>query len=283
MKPNELRTAVYDEQLHLEACRFAGIAQPFPNHFHEHYVIGFVEQGERVLSCKNQEHHIQPGDILLFNPGDNHACTQSDGGVFAYGALNLPKDTMLALSAEVTGRQTLPGFAQNVLHDEELLCCLRTLHRMVLGHSADFGREERLLLLVSTLIQHYGQPFDACVPECPQAVETVCGFIRQHYAEHLTLDALCCCAALSKSTLLRAFARAKGITPYRYLEIVRINAKKNLLARGVPPLDAALQTGFADQSHFTKAFGSYIGLAPGVYREIFSPPDKNKETHFHEE
>ncbi len=45
MKPNELRTAVYDEQLQLESCRFAGIVQPFPNHFHEHHVIGFVEQG----------------------------------------------------------------------------------------------------------------------------------------------------------------------------------------------------------------------------------------------
>lgn len=281
MKSGELRTAVYDDQLRLEACRFAGIVQPFPNHFHEHYVIGFVEQGRRVLSCKNQEYHIRPGDILLFNPGDNHACVQSDGGVFAYGAINLPKDTMRALAAEVTGQQTLPGFAQNVLQDEELLCCLRTLHRMVLARSADFGKEELLLLLVSTLIQRCGQPFDACVPECPQEVEAVCAFIRQHYAEPLTLDALCCCAALSKSTLLRAFTRAKGITPYRYLETVRINAAKNLLARGVSPLDAALQTGFADQSHLTKMFSRFIGLAPGVYREIFSTADK--EAPFYEE
>ena len=29
----ETRTAVYDEQLRLEAYCFSGIAQPFPNHF----------------------------------------------------------------------------------------------------------------------------------------------------------------------------------------------------------------------------------------------------------
>lgn len=34
-----------------------------------------------------------------------------------------------------------------------------------------------------------------------------------------------------------------------------------------------LLTGFADQSHFTNSFSRFIGLAPGVYREIFSTID----------
>ena len=45
----ETRTVVYDDELRMEAYRFEGIVQPFPNHFHEHYVIGFVEEGQRVL------------------------------------------------------------------------------------------------------------------------------------------------------------------------------------------------------------------------------------------
>ena len=47
----EVRTVVYDDELRIEAYRFEGIVQPFPNHFHEYYVIGFMEDGERVLSC----------------------------------------------------------------------------------------------------------------------------------------------------------------------------------------------------------------------------------------
>ena len=50
----EIRTIVYDEELRIEAYRFEGIAQPLPNHFHEHYVIGFVEKGQRTLSCRNK-------------------------------------------------------------------------------------------------------------------------------------------------------------------------------------------------------------------------------------
>ena len=47
----ETRTVVYDDGLRLEAYHFEGIVQPFPNHFHEHYVIGFVEAGTRRLSA----------------------------------------------------------------------------------------------------------------------------------------------------------------------------------------------------------------------------------------
>lgn len=41
----EIRTICYDEELHIEAYHLEGIVQPFPNHFHEHYVIGFIEDG----------------------------------------------------------------------------------------------------------------------------------------------------------------------------------------------------------------------------------------------
>ena len=50
---------------------------------------------------------------------------------------------------------------------------------------------------------------------------------------------------------------------------IRIGEAKKLLEQGLPPIEAALQTGFSDQSHFTNYFNRFIGLAPGVYREIF--------------
>ncbi len=50
----ETRTVVYDDALRLEAYRFKGIVQPFPSHFHEYYVIGFVEKGVRDLSCRDR-------------------------------------------------------------------------------------------------------------------------------------------------------------------------------------------------------------------------------------
>lgn len=276
----EIRTVVYDEDLRLEAYRFVGIVQPFPNHFHEHYVIGFVEDGARKLSCRNKEYSIERGAIVLFNPGDNHACVQSDGGTFDYRGFNISKGTMLDLAEEIIGKRELPGFSENVVYDEEAVCCLRPLHEMVMKGDGGFGKEETLFFLLSLLIQNYGQPFESCIPECRQEIEKACEYMEQHFTEHIYLDQICRHAGLSKSTLLRAFTKSKGITPYRYLETIRINEAKKLLAKGVPPVEAAMRTGFSDQSHFTNYFSQFLGLAPGIYWEIFD--QKNQEGRQHE-
>ncbi|MDE7286511.1 MAG: AraC family ligand binding domain-containing protein, partial [Lachnospiraceae bacterium] len=162
----ETRTVVYDEELRLEAYRFEGTRQPFPNHFHEYYVVGFVEEGTRELSCRNREYTIKKGSIILFNPGDNHACAQRDDGTFDYRGFNISKEIMFDLAEEVTGRRELPGFSKNVIYDEEVACYLRLLHEMVMKGTGDLGKEETLLFLISLLIQNYGQPFESCIPEC---------------------------------------------------------------------------------------------------------------------
>lgn len=278
----EVRTVVYDDELRLEAYRFEGIVQSFPNHFHEeYYVIGYVGGGRRVLYCRNREYLIEKDCIVLFNPGDNHACTQSDGERFDYRGVNLSKEVMLDLAEEVTGKRRLPGFSENVIVDDEAASYLCPLHEMIMKGMGDFGKEELLLLLVSMLIQNYGQPFECCIPECRQEIESACEYIKQHFAKHIYLDQLCRHAGLSKSTLLRAFTKSKGITPYRYLETVRINEAKKLLGQGMAPVEVAVRTGFADQSHFTNYFNSFIGLTPGCYNEIFSP--KKRGGHQEEE
>lgn len=201
----ERKTVVYDDKLRMEAYRFEGIMQPFPNHFHEYYVIGFVEDGQRVLSCKNKEYSIEKGNVILFNPGDNHACVQSDDCTFDYRGFNISKSIMLDLVEEVTGKRELPGFSKSVIYNEEITCYLRPLHEMVMNGSSDFGKEESLLLLISALIQNYGQPFENCVPECRQEIEKACEFIRQHFNERIYLDQICRYAGLSKEKLRMQF------------------------------------------------------------------------------
>ncbi len=273
----EVKMVFFDDELRIEAFHFEGFVLPFPNHFHEYYVVGLIEGGKRYLSCKNKEYILKKGDIILFNPGDNHACAQIGDEALDYRGFNIPKAVMLDLAEEITGRRELPGFSESVVANEEATCCIRGLHEMVKSGSTEFGKEENLLLLISLLIQNYGQPFENCILECREEIERVCGFMKEHFAEHIYLDQLCRFAGLSKSTLLRAFTKSKGVTPYRYLETIRINAAKRLLEQGLSPIEAAMQTGFSDQSHFTNYFSSFIGLAPGVYREIFTGKNEGGE------
>ena len=138
----------------------------------------------------------------------------------------------------------------------------------MLGEEPELRREEALLLAWGLLL-----PGDAGMVEtvsaCRVEVERTCAFIRSHYARHITLEELSLQAGLSKSALVRAFAKAKGVTPYRYLMAVRISEARRLLERGVSSAEAAVETGFSDQSHFTNYFTAFTGLTPGACRELF--------------
>lgn len=225
----ETRRVVHDDGLRMEAYRLEGVAQPFPNHFHDYYVIGFMEAGDRVLSCKNRDYVITKGNVLLFNPGDNHACVQSGGGTLDYRGLNISGRVMLDLAEEAAGRRELPGFSQNVILDEEAARYLRPLHELVMKGSRGTEKKEALLLLISLLIRQYGQSLESRVPDCRDGVEKACQMMERHYAERISLDRMCRCAGLSKLTLLRAFVRSKGVTPHRYLESIRVGRAKRLL------------------------------------------------------
>ncbi|MEZ4626977.1 MAG: helix-turn-helix domain-containing protein [Eubacteriales bacterium] len=50
-----------------------------------------------------------------------------------------------------------------------------------------------------------------------------------HASEQISLDTLGRIAGLSKYHLLRAFTKETGITPYSYLEAIRINRAKMML------------------------------------------------------
>lgn len=269
-----MRTVKYDVQLKIESYHFQGIMQKFPNHFHEYYVIGFIEKGQRLLSCKNKEYPIEPGDLLLFNPHDNHACEQIDGNTMDYRCINIQPEIMSKAVFEITGKEYLPYFTPPVVFHSELISLLKELHQMIMQEEKDFRKEEIFFFLLEQLIEEYTeQGVQKGNTEQSTEVKAICEFFEKHYMENIKLDDICNLTGLSKYYLLRSFTKQKGITPYSYLETIRINKAKKMLEQGELPIDVALQTGFADQSHFSNFFKKFIGLTPKQYMNIF------KETH----
>lgn len=271
----EQRQGVYDRELGVEACRFVGVMQPFPKHFHDYYVLGLVEAGRRRLCCRGQWQDIRPGTVLLFNPGDTHACEQVGGEGLAYRALHVSPEVMQRLYNELYEEQggaqcSVPVFAPNIVADSDAACLLQEAHRQIMAKAGQLAREEGLLLLLELLLHKYGGMAAPRTFDCREEVAAACGYMQEHFAEPISLAQLCSQVGLSKSTLLRGFAAAMGVTPHSYLANIRISRAKVLLQQGLPLVEAALQTGFADQSHFTNCFGRFIGLTPGAYREIFA-------------
>lgn len=267
----EVRTVVFDTDLNFEAYQFEGIMQKFPNHFHDYYVIGFIEQGKRHLVCNQEEYILNSGDVIIFNPHDPHACAQIDGSPLDYRCINIQPEVMRKYVLEITGQEYTPQFTQNVLYQSELALPLHDLHQIILEDKEDFHKEELFLFLLEQLLNEYTDAdFPPPAQELTFEIMTICEYMESHYTESITLNQLSGLVGLSKYHLLRLFTRQKGISPYCYLETLRINHAKRLLGQGIPPMEVAGQTGFSDQSHFTNFFKKLIGLTPKQYMRIFT-------------
>lgn len=268
--PNEIRTIYLDSDLNVEAYRFKGIMQKFPAHFHEYYVIGFIEEGQRYLVCKGQEYIINPGDLLLFNPYDTHSCEQIDGKTLDYRCINVYPKIMKKLVLEINGNENLPCFTQNVLYQSELVSNLKELHFKISQEESEFKKEELFLYFMEELIETYSDlTILPLASETSFEIKTVCSYLEENYTKTITLDDLSVLTGWSKYHLLRSFTKQMGLSPYSYLETIRVNHAKKLLEEGVKPIEVAFLTGFSDQSHFTKFFKRQIGLTPKQYMRIY--------------
>src|SRR4051812_10652119 len=82
----------------------------------------------------------------------------------------------------------------------------------------------------------------------------------------LEIGAVAALFGVTREGFTRRFFRLVGLTPHAYRIGVRLNAARLLLASGVSPAEAAVEAGFADQSHLGRAFRSYFGTTPNRYR-----------------
>lgn len=265
----ELRRVYYDPELGVEACLFRGIDQGFPEHFQTYYVIGTMDRGSREVTIAGETRRLAPGELVFFQPGEPHACRPVGEERLDWRGLHVPQEVMERAAEAVTGRRFAPHFTPPVLPGSELTSLFREVWELAAGEQGELRREEAFLLLVGRLLERCGgcpRPPEEVRPE----VRAVCDYLEAHCDRRITLEQLSALAGLSKYHLLRCFTRQKGITPYRYLETVRVNRARALLEQGAAPLDAALRAGFADQSHFNHFFKILTGLTPSQYRAVFA-------------
>ncbi len=74
--------------------------------------------------------------------------------------------------------------------------------------------------------------------------------------------ALAATAGLSPRQLERRFADEVGVTPKRFLRLLRVHRAAQLLQKGVRAVDAALTCGYYDESHLHRDFREVAGAPP---------------------
>ena len=167
-------------------------------------------------------------------------------------------------------------FAELIVDDGELYAELMAVFDSLRRPLVELQCESRLLECLARLVGRRAEPgmtpADAGA-QPPAGVVTARDYLRAQAVKNVTLDELAAVAGLSKFYLLRAFARAYGLTPHAYQMELRLARARRLLAEGRPLSHVTYDAGFADQSHLTRRFAAFYGLTPARYaRQLATPP-----------
>ncbi|WP_314059597.1 AraC family transcriptional regulator [uncultured Vagococcus sp.] len=260
----EERHLYMDRDLGIEYCTFINLPQSFPSHCHDYYVIGLIIKGYRQLTCRQEVSELAPGDLFVLNPYDPHACAQIGTIPLDYQCLHVSPKKM----KELTGIEII--FNDNVIRSRTAKKRIKALFQGILAEENKATKEDLFYILLSTFPTRVDQPESPLSIVQQKTINQVVTYMTNHCQNKLTLDQLAHISELNKFTLIRLFLKGTGLTPYQYLETIRITKAKDLLRKQTNLLDISFNLGYNDQSHFSNAFKKLTGLTPKRYQKTYT-------------
>jgi AraC-like DNA-binding protein len=101
----------------------------------------------------------------------------------------------------------------------------------------------------------------------PPMITKAKGFIREHYAEDLSLPQVAQFANSSPFHFCKLFKRATGLSFAKFVARVRIESARNLLINPQRRVtEVAYEVGFQSLTHFNRVFRKILGQSPTEYR-----------------
>lgn len=247
----------------VEAC-FAGAA--FAPHRHDTYAIGITLMGVQRFDYRGATRNSLPGGLVILHPDELHDGRAGDAGGFRYRtAYVAPADIRTVLED-----RSLPFVEGGVSASPHL-------RRAVLALLADFDRPlaglelQDALYDLATALERAAGRADAAVIANRAAAAWARDFIEAHLDAHFSLADLEAATGHSRWQLSRDFRSMFGTSPYRYLVLRRLDRARGMMFAGRSIVEAALGSGFADQSHLSRMFKRAFGLTPDVWRHALRP------------
>jgi AraC-like DNA-binding protein len=247
----------------VEAC-FAG--HGFAPHRHDTYAIGITLAGVQAFRYRGAAQHSLPGQAFVLHPDEPHDGSAGTAAALRYRILYV--DPGLIRDA-LGGRRPLPFVRAAVSCNPALRAAIRAgledLDRPLAALERDAVIQQLADALAAAdrstaprrLAARHARAVDRARDRLDAAIGDGVGSAE--------LEAI---TGLTRYALARHFRACLGTTPHRYLVLRRLDRARALIGRGAPLVEAALASGFADQSHMTRHFKQAYGVSPGRWAAL---------------
>ncbi|ATB33160.1 AraC family transcriptional regulator [Melittangium boletus DSM 14713] len=214
--------------------------------------------GVQTFRYRGERRHCLAGEGHILHPDELH-----DGGAgteegFGYRILYVDP----SLVQQALDGKPLPFVADPVVkhHDMDpaLIACLNDIDEPI----GDCERVEIALVIAGVLEKHSSAPRNKRVPLCMASLLRVRDLIADDPMIQHPVKEFERVSGLDRWTIARQFRAAFGTSPSRFRTMRQLDLARLMIIGGMPLRDAALEAGFADQSHLSRMFKRTYGLTP---------------------
>jgi AraC-like DNA-binding protein len=236
---------------------FAGTG--YSRHRHDTYAIGLTDSGVQSFWYRGAVRRSTPGEIVVLHPDEIHDGYAGTAEGFGYRIVYVHPVRVLEACRSILGRTcALPFVARPVLRNARLRGVIEDAFA---SEMTSLGADALVLALTEELLRESEDVAAArpCIDK--RAVERARQFLSSTTDRAVHSSELEAVTGLTRFDLARQFRAQIGTSPYRYSLMRRLERVRNRIGDR-PIVELALEAGFSDQPHFTRAFKAAYGVTP---------------------
>lgn len=259
-------------------------------HYHPGVELLYIHQGKGTLVLEQQVHHMEPGDLYLFQPFQLHHVqahvdeatpyvrTRIQFEPQAFERYYLPYDRLRDIY-HYAWRGAMHKQVFRAIPQHYPVEPLIRYHQQKMSRNGEaYSTEEFASLLHQLLTILQDQlpepwPSQAFAARVMSHSEAVLQWVESHYTEPYRLESLAETLHISKYHLSHTFKRETGSTITDYIQARRMKEACQLLATSrLSVADIGVRVGWPVASHFVQRFKKWMGVTPHQYRKkIWAP------------
>lgn len=240
----------------------------FCSHSHDSYAISLTEWGIQEFEYRGSVHRSFPGQVSILHPGESHDGRPGSVEGFGYCSVHLDPVAIHDAVRALTGAAAPLPLVREPVRSEYGFA--HQMRGWFVGDIDSLSAEFIVLSVAQLLITSSGSSVARTKPVNVGALDAVAEYLRANVARNVHSAELETISGMSRFELAAQFRKRYGTSPHRYLLMRRLDLASSCILSGAPLVEAASETGFADQSHMTRVFKATYGFTPGRWSQLAS-------------